>query len=222
MERNLMVLAAAVLLLAVGSAKADISNGSFEDGLNNWSIVLSGGDVQAVSSHTDSTGSATGTSSWSPTDGSAFALLEGGYANESVQLYQTFTASAGEVLTFDYFWDSEDYVSDDDTVYDDTGMGTLLSGSGTGGAVLSTLFSHSIVGSDPEDYWGTPWTLVSHTFAAAGTYTLLIETWNDDDNDQSSYVGIDNVALTPVPVPGAILLGMFGLGAAGIKLRKFA
>ena len=215
MERNLMVLAAAVLLLAVGSAKADISNGSFEDGLNNWSIVLSGGDVQAVSSHTDSTGSATGTSSWSPTDGSAFALLEGGYANESVQLYQTFTASAGEVLTFDYFWDSQDYVS-----YDDTGMGTLLSGSGTGGSVLSTLFSHSIVGSDPQDYWGTPWTLVSYTFADSGTYTLLIETWNDDDSNQSSYVGIDNVFVTPVP--GAVLLGMLGLGAAGLKLRKFA
>jgi len=217
MKRTLIIWAAAVLLLAVGSAKADLSNGSFEDGLNSWSIVLSGGDVQAVSSHTDSTGSATGTSSWSPTDGSYFALLEGGNANESVQLYQTFTASSGDTLTFDYFWDSEDY-----DPYDDTGMGTLLLGSGTGGYVLSTLFSHSIMGSDPEDYWGTPWTLVSYTFAASGTYTLLIETWNDLDSDQSSYVGIDNVALTPVPVPGAILLGMLGLGAAGLKLRKFA
>ena len=35
--------------------------------------------------------------------------------------------------------------------------------------------------------------------------------------------GVGNyVTLTPVPVPGAVLLGILGLGAVGIKLRKFA
>ena len=33
---------------------------------------------------------------------------------------------------------------------------------------------------------------------------------------------IDNVAFTPVPVPGAFLLGMSGLSIAGVKLRKRA
>ena len=33
---------------------------------------------------------------------------------------------------------------------------------------------------------------------------------------------IDNVAFTPVPVPGAFLLGMIGLSIAGVKLRKRA
>ncbi|MEJ2648346.1 MAG: hypothetical protein P8016_08080 [Sedimentisphaerales bacterium] len=34
--------------------------------------------------------------------------------------------------------------------------------------------------------------------------------------------GSDNFHLSVVPVPGAVLLGILGLGIAGIKLRKFA
>jgi hypothetical protein len=33
-------------------------------------------------------------------------------------------------------------------------------------------------------------------------------------------VYFDNISF--VPVPGAVLLGMLGLGVAGVKLRKFA
>jgi hypothetical protein len=33
---------------------------------------------------------------------------------------------------------------------------------------------------------------------------------------------LDNLAVVPVPVPAAFLLGMLGLGAAGVKLRKYA
>jgi len=33
---------------------------------------------------------------------------------------------------------------------------------------------------------------------------------------------LDNFAVVPVPVPGAVLLGMLGLSVAGIKLRKSA
>jgi hypothetical protein len=39
---------------------------------------------------------------------------------------------------------------------------------------------------------------------------------------QTINTGIDNVQIGVVPVPAAVLLGMLGLGAAGLKLRKFA
>ena len=120
------------------------------------------------------------------------------------------------------------------TIFNDTGTGKLLSGlvtdpvtgEVTGGDELSTLFYHS-VSTDEEFYWGTPWTTVSYVFANPGTYTLLIETWNDIDDSCPGFVGIDNVALSPVPVspvpvPGAVLLGLLGLGAARLKLRRFA
>lgn len=39
---------------------------------------------------------------------------------------------------------------------------------------------------------------------------------------QQVNTGIDNVQIGVVPVPGAVLLGMFGLSVAGVKLRKYA
>jgi hypothetical protein len=39
---------------------------------------------------------------------------------------------------------------------------------------------------------------------------------------ESTWQYLDNVELSQVPVPGAVLLGFLGLGAAGVKLRRFA
>jgi len=53
-------------------------------------------------------------------------------------------------------------------------------------------------------------------------YALCFEDlWNGGDRDYSDFV-VMMESVTPVPVPGAILLGMLGLSAAGIKLRKYA
>ena len=38
----------------------------------------------------------------------------------------------------------------------------------------------------------------------------------------NQYIGVDNISVVPVPVPGAVLLGSIGLGVAGINLRKYA
>ena len=216
MRKLTMICALAVLLVAAGSAQADLSNGSFETGnLAGWSTAVpSGASVGIATSHTDATGAGTGTMSWGSTDGSHFALLKAAGPCSPTQLHQTFEASAGHALTFDYFWDSQDY-----SPYNDTATGSLLSGAGTGGPVVSTLFSES-VNTDPSDYWGTPWKSVSYDITTAGTYTLLITATNGLDNLYDSYVGVDDVAITPIP--GAVLLGMLGLGVAGVKLRKFA
>ena len=48
----------------------------------------------------------------------------------------------------------------------------------------------------------------------------------DLDHDYSDFlqttVSLDKVAVSLVPAPGAVLLGILGLSAAGLKLRKFA
>ena len=41
-------------------------------------------------------------------------------------------------------------------------------------------------------------------------------------NDGVHDIAIDDLQVTPVPVPAAVLLGVLGFGVAGMKLRKFA
>ena len=56
----------------------------------------------------------------------------------------------------------------------------------------------------------------------------LVATWTNQDGSQgtSDWDYTDFVVMVesvnPVPVPGAVLLGILGLSAAGIKLRRFA
>jgi len=211
MKKLIMICALAVLILAAG-AQAGPTNGSFESGdLTGWSAIIpAGASISVVPSHSDLGG--TGVTSWGPTDGSAFALVKTDGAGSITQLYQSFYATAGASISLDYFWDSQDYVP-----FDDAATGTILAGMGTGGPLVSTLFSHS-VSTDPADYWGTPWTSVSYTFANTGVYTLLITNTNGLDSILDSLVGIDNVNV--IPVPGAILLSSIGLGVVSWLRRR--
>jgi len=53
-------------------------------------------------------------------------------------------------------------------------------------------------------------------------YVLAFEDlWNGGDRDFSDFVVMVE-SVQPIPVPGAVLLGILGLSAAGIKLRRFA
>jgi len=192
----------AMVALMAGVSGAGVNNGSFETGdLTGWTAPS--GNVAAVTSH----------GSYSPVDGTYFAVLAGGSTNAPYSLSQQFTASAGDILAFNYFWDSGDYVP-----YDDWGKGSILDA--TGGPV-ATLFSVSI--GTLGDYVDVPWTPVSYTFATGGTFTLTFEVANSGDYMNNSFVGVDDVTLTQaqVPVPGAVLLGMLGLSAAGVRLRRY-
>ncbi len=70
-----------------------------------------------------------------------------------------------------------------------------------------------------------------HTVTApAGTFQTLKVTGTSiayvhaywDNITRSQNGALDNLQFAPVPVPGAVLLGMLGLGVAGAKLRKRA
>ena len=59
---------------------------------------------------------------------------------------------------------------------------------------------------------------VSNIGVKIGANVTGDESWNSAMGPNVAF----DVDLEPVPVPGAVLLGILGLSAAGIKLRKFA
>jgi len=201
----------AVVASFAGSSLADLSNGAFEAGnLSGWTLVL-------PTSGNPFAGAVTGypsvTPSWTASEGSYFALLKTDGSGSFTQLYRSFDASAGDTLSLDFFWDADG----DPTKRNDLADGRILSGADLSGALVTTLFTRSV-----QDYPDSPsWESVSYLFTTPGThtYTLLFEIENMGSAANDSHIGIDNVHL--VPIPAAVLLGMLGLAAAGLKLRKF-
>lgn len=210
MKRAAVACALAAWIMPVLSAQAAVTNGSFETAdLAGWSWTIpAGASIDVVASHSDPDG--TGTTNWTPAEGSYFALLKTDGPGSLTQLYQSYLMAPATPLTFHYFWDSRDVKP-----FGDTASLSVYSGVGLAGPLVGT-FGLGSVNTDPQDYWGTPWTAVSLYLAEAGMYTVAFEVRNSLDGIKDSYLGIDNVSLLQaVPVPGAILLAGIGAGLVG-------
>lgn len=220
----IMFLGIAVVLCG-STARAQLMNGSFEDGAlldpgirdlaPGWSAsgadpFWAYGGPTAVEWEMSRDYLAPIAPDWTPTEGDYFASLWSGDGWEtSSMLSQTFTTPEdGLVLEFDYFFDYGDWAGD-------TAMATLTGPTGT----VVTLFEHNTApGNTLVEDENIDWTHIIAPLSTAGDYTLTFMTEDFGDFGFESILGVDAVEV--VPVPGAVLLGAIGLGVTNWRLRR--
>lgn len=193
-------------------------NGGFETGFTGWTTI---GNTSIKTAEFDS-GPTQGTyealvtnssSSISAPDLETFLGLETGSLNElgngnttnGSAIKQTFTANAGDVVTFDWNFVTNE---EPETVFNDFAFVSLNSSSTLASTLSSSLVPFSAFTQQ------TGFQASSFTIPTSGTYTLGLGVSNVTDTTGDSGLLVDNVSLKPVPEPSAVL-GTLVLGAFG-------
>ena len=129
---------------------------------------------------------------------------------------QTFTANAGDVLTFDWNFLKKE---EPDLIFNDFAFVSLNSLSTLASPVESSLVPFSNLEKQFDQQ--TKFQSSSFTIPNTGTYTLGIGVANVTDTRGDSGLLIDNVSLKPIPEPSSVL-GTLTLGAlgAGLLLKR--
>jgi len=192
------------LLLPVTS-RAQIINGSFETGdLTGW--TASSFRVFAVGSASPLGIPGPGDpGTWVPSQGSTFGwLFSGDFPGVYTTLSQTFSASAGDQLTFDTFFDAGDSLP-----YNDNGYVRLVNVADESDVML---YAKSVA--DVGNFGGDGWRSLSYVIPVDGMYRLEAGVTEGLDFQHHSAIGLDNVALVPEPSVLALL------GAAAVMCAQ--
>ena len=191
MKSYFLVVILAVLVCA-HPARSQIVNGGFEDGLNGWT-QSGAAQVGVVSSYDvmDSNNIIV-LKTFIPVEQSFFAVIPTG--GSFTQILQSVTVNAGQTISGNYFFATRDYGQ-----YDDRASINLVPASDSG---LSTIGLVGIGASDVGDEGFTQdWIAFCHTFTStqAGRYDLVCRVDDAFDPLYPSYLGVDNLAITPEP-----------------------
>ncbi|MEO5687819.1 MAG: PEP-CTERM sorting domain-containing protein [Burkholderiaceae bacterium] len=233
-------LTALALVLAAGTANAQVVNGQFNNGLAGWTT---GGDAAVVGNHLsltnafDATDDTDGVNrnlsgnaplvsgqpggledsagvaqqALDPNPGQAITAIEGSIASQS------FLAAAGSQLSFKWDLSTQDQ-SGDPTLADIAfvvidGKLTVL------GNVLDA--STAITGGTYAAHTG--WADWSTTFASGGTHTIAFGVADIGDYVTSSALDVSDVTLTEVsavPETSTLALMAAGLGLLALRARR--
>lgn len=218
-------------VLVAAPSQAAVVNGSFESGLNGWTstgfvLVIdntigaapTNGNFQAVLSTYPSTVSATSLEGFLGLSAGSLNGLNKGAVTRGSAIKQTFTANAGDVVSFD--WNFLTTEATPNPGYNDFAFASL-----TGLTELADTSSTTFVNSLTPFREETGYQTASYTIATGGTYTLGIGVADVGDQAVTSIFGeipvpsgllVDNVSSEPVPEP-ASMLGILAFGALGGK-----
>ena len=207
-----------VCAFIAGSSWADLlTNGGAESGdLTGWTVDLTGassGNTNIIAATTSQLeGGSSDPTVVNPHSGSYFFTFHNeatgstSGSNDTISMSQTGTSGLGySALTL------EGWVQ---TYAPDPGE-AILTFHDAGDVVIGAPVSTGDL--DSHKAWSK--------FSISAPVPVVVDHWKVTllgANEANTYANVfyDDVAL--VPVPGAILLGLLGLSAAGIKLRKFA
>lgn len=231
---------AAMTLMASVHAHATIINGSFEAGLAGWTAVGDVATASAAFGSGPAAGvqQAVLTNALDGDDASSLNVsgvapeLAGGaleaaiglavgdldaltgafdVAFEGSALRQSFTASAGQTLRFDWNFLTGDNVAADFAFVAIDGSVMLLADSLTA----------TLVASGTPYAWETGYAAFSHQFALDGVHTLILGVVDSNDSAASSALLVDAVTLVPEPeLPAMLALGLLSLVAARRRIGR--
>ncbi len=88
----------------------------------------------------------------------------------------------------------------------------------TSGNAYLSVTNETIYGTQPFVYGVTDGKLFANDNDYSSCY-LIAQIWSTTGNASFTF---DNVKVSVVPIPAAVILGILGLSIAGVKLRKFA
>lgn len=139
----------------------------------------------------------------------------GGIATQGSAIRQTFTANAGDILTFDW-----NFLTNEPALFPEFNDFSFVSISSL--SDLASKMSPAMVSPMTRFFNETGFQPFSFTIPTTGTYTLGIGVTDWRDTTQDSGLLVDNVKLASVPEPTSVLglLAFGGLGAGSVLKRK--
>jgi len=207
MNKIILVISFLLTSLWATVASASVVNGSYEDGLNGW--VSNNSSPTVVTSYDATDGSSTSFQTMEATDGDNFVIIP---SSDSATILTSSTVhiNEGDTVSFDWFASNE-------------GSSASFSGYALEILIGNITVTADLLSTAPGvgEYGLTGWQTFEYVSSFSGDVVLKFYSLNlVGDPSNGIILGIDNVAVTPVPLSKSSAFMTIGLGVMGFTTTR--